>query len=88
MTIDGLVLGTLAPGAIAASAVLLVLTGRLIPRSTHRTIVAGKDQEISYLREALGERSNQVTALLTGVDTSTRAIEALTEVAGVRKGPS
>lgn len=54
--LDGIpasLLGALGPAALASLAVLLVMVGKLIPRSTHDAIVAGKDDQIAYLREAL-----------------------------------
>lgn len=44
-------LGTLGPSAVAGLAVLLVLMGRLIPRSTHDGIVAAQRQVIEAQRE-------------------------------------
>ena len=85
MTIEGLALDTLGPVAIAGIAVLLVLSGRLIPRNVHDKIVANRDKQIEDWRNAAEERSAQLTQLLAATDTSTRAIEALTEVTGVRR---
>lgn len=54
--LDGIpaeLVGALGPTALVGIAVLLVFVGRLIPRSTHESIVASKDEQIKYLKEAL-----------------------------------
>ena len=61
MTIDGLTFATLAPSTLAGLAVLMVMTGRLIPRKTYDDIVrsnetkdkqiAEKDVQLAHLAE-------------------------------------
>lgn len=80
--IDGLPFVQLSASAILAVVVLMVLTGRLVPRRTLNDVVHDRDQ----WRQAAQERSEQITRLLTATDTSTRALEALTDVAGVHDG--
>lgn len=79
--IAGLPIGNLGPAALLAIVVILILTGRLVPRRTMSDVAEERD----HWRAAAQERSDQLTRLLAATDTSTRAIEALTQVAGIQQ---
>lgn len=79
MNLGDLPLVNLGPTALLAIVVLSILTGRLVPRRNLQDVAEERD----YWRKAAEERSAQLTHVLGATDVSTRAIEALTRVAGV-----
>lgn len=75
-------LGTLGPTALAGLAVLMVLSGRLIPRSTHDAVVADLRQTIEVERERGRLLLEQNGELLEHARTTTAVITALSPAAG------
>jgi hypothetical protein len=75
--IDGLPIVDLGATALLALVVMMILTGRLVPRRVVKDIETERD----YWRAAAQERSIQLTRLLNAADTSTQAIEAMTRAA-------
>lgn len=45
--------GDISAGAVVILIVLLILTGRLVPKTTHVRELSDKDTQIMYLRQAL-----------------------------------
>lgn len=76
---EGLPVTDLGATALLALVVLMVLTGRLVPRRALDDLRTERD----YWRQAAEERTEQLSRLLVGVDTSARALEAITDAAGV-----
>ncbi|WLP90266.1 hypothetical protein [Gordonia sp. NB41Y] len=62
--IPGLPWGDISTGALLAVAVVLLLTGRLIPRTTHDREIADKDAQITYLQAALDVNREKSSELL------------------------
>lgn len=83
--IDGLPLADLGATALLAVGVLMILAGRLVPRGVLTAALEEVRVDRDHWRRAAEERSAQLSQLLAATDTSTRAIEALTEVAGVAR---
>lgn len=83
--IDGLPVIDLGATALLAIVFLLVVTGRLLPRRTVDDTVNNLKEERDHWRTAAEERSSQLSELLAATDTSTKLIEALTDVANVHK---
>jgi hypothetical protein len=81
--IDGLPVGDMGATALLAIVVLMVLTGRLVPRRT----LTDLKEERDHWRTAAEERSSQLSDLLSATDTSTRLIEALTDATKDRQEP-
>lgn len=89
--LDGLpaeLIGALGLGPLVALAVFYVLTGRLMPRSTHDQIVADKEAQIAYLRETLTTeqergrlQAEQVHELLEHSRTTVAVIQSLPRLA-------
>jgi hypothetical protein len=77
MEIGGLPVVDAGATALLAMVVMMVLTGRLVPRRVVKDIETERD----YWRAAAQERSIQLTRLLNAADTSTKAIEAMTRAA-------
>lgn len=50
--------------ALVTLTVLMIMTGGLIPRWTHRERMGDKDRQIGYLQAALDKRDEQVEKLL------------------------
>lgn len=71
--IDGLPLVDLGQGALLAIVVLLILTGRLVPRRT-----------VDLMHEAIKKREDQLDRLIVGIETSNRFIEAVVNTATER----
>jgi hypothetical protein len=70
-------LGALGPAALAGLAVLLVLLGRLIPRSMHDQIVADKDKTIAVERQRADLLLQQNAELLEHARVTAAVIQAL-----------
>lgn len=79
--IEGIPLVQVSASALLTLVVLMILTGRLVPRRTLDDTAADRD----HWRRAAEERSAQITRLLTATDTSTRALEALADVTGAQE---
>lgn len=78
--IDGLPIIDAGATALLSLVVLMVLTGRLVPRRTLNDLATERD----YWRTAAQERSEQLSRLLVATDTSTKALEAISDVARER----
>lgn len=81
--------GRIGPVGLVALVVLLVLTGRLLPRSAHEDRVSDKDQQIGYLQQTLTSRDEelrvrgqQVDKLLTQSDLTVQLLQSLSREAG------
>lgn len=97
MTIDGIPLVELGPPALVAIFVLLVFTGRLVPRKQHEEELAARDKVTADARAerdewrdtaqktllANQEERAQKRELLEAMRTANRFIEATTKAAGV-----
>lgn len=82
MTIDGLVIGQFSAGALVGFIVILVLTGRLVPRRNLEDVCKERDS----WRQAAEERSAQLSRALESGDLATRALDALSRTAEQRRG--
>jgi hypothetical protein len=82
-------LGNIGPVGLVAFVVLLVLVGRLVPRSVHEDRIRDKDQQIEYLQQA-GQvrdeqarvRDEQMAKLLPNSDLTVQLLRALAKEAG------
>jgi hypothetical protein len=70
-------LGSYSPYAIAATAVLLILTGALVPRWIFNRIINDKDKLIDRLTRALDKRDEQFDILIKQGELSVRLLEDL-----------
>ena len=77
------------PTGVLVFVVLLVLTGRLIPRAQHEDRVRDKDTQIANLAETvkvkdeqIRVRDEQVTKLLPNTDLTVRLLQGLAREAG------
>lgn len=77
------------PVGVIALVVLLVLTGRLMPRTMHEDRIRDKDQQISYLQQTLTVRDEQirvrdeqVSKLLPNSDLTVQLLQGLAREAG------
>ncbi|MGJ5667809.1 hypothetical protein QLG13_08060 [Rhodococcus aetherivorans] len=73
----GVTVADLGPSGLLSLAVLLILAGRLIPRTLHRTIVGLMQERIDKLEELLGKRDDQIDRLLPAAETSADALEKI-----------
>lgn len=71
-------------GSLILLAVWLIFTDRLISRGSHLREIAGKDDQISYLRKALDRREEQVAVrdeqmqkLLTNSDLTVQLLQSV-----------
>lgn len=71
--VDGIPVLDLSAGALLAITVILVLTGRLVPRRNLEDVCSERDQ----WRKAHDERAAQLTQALDSADVATRALDAL-----------
>jgi hypothetical protein len=65
--------------ALAIQQVWMVISGRLIPRSTVDRLLSAKDAEIEYLRETGEKLSETVDKLTAPARLAVQAIETLRE---------
>lgn len=65
--------------AIAVQQVWMVISGRLVPRSTVDRLLTDKDAEIAYLRETGEKLSETVDKLTAPARLAVQAIETLRE---------
>lgn len=66
-------------------AVLLILAGRLIPRSMHKSIVELMQQRIDKLEELLGKRDKQIDRMLPAMESSAESLEKIQSVTDPEK---
>lgn len=66
----GSIITSLGPSGLLSLAVLLILVGKLIPRSTHEAIV-------NLLTDRLQKQDKQIDRLITGANTSADALEKI-----------
>lgn len=65
--------------ALAVQQVWMVISGRLLPRSTVDRLLSDKDAEIAYLRETVEKLSQTVDKLTAPARLAVQAIETLRE---------
>ncbi len=65
--------------ALAVQQVWMVISGRLVPRSTVDRLLSDKDAEIAYLRETGEKLSQTVDKLTAPARLAVQAIETLRE---------
>ena len=73
----GIAIGDLGLSGLLSLAVLLILAGRLIPRSMHKVIVEIKDDIINDQRERIKELVRQNDRLISGTSTSVHIAESI-----------
>jgi hypothetical protein len=90
--LGSLAIGELGAGSLLAIVVLMLFFGKLITKAQHDREMADKDKQIAFHIEAgaakdatIALQANQITQLVTAVDTSTHAMEALQQVAATRR---
>ncbi|MGA3562617.1 hypothetical protein [Melissospora conviva] len=81
--------GTGGAAGILAVAVWLILTGRLIPRTTHEDRIGDKDKQIAWLLEENAAKSaeakirtEQVNKLMSNSDLSLAILNSIAKTAG------
>ncbi len=90
--LDGLpaeLVARVGPVGLLAVAVLLVLTGRLLPRAVHEDRLRDKDRQIEYLQaaaavrdEQAGVRDEQIGKLLPAQEMTVHLLRSLVREAG------
>jgi hypothetical protein len=82
-------IGTGGPVGLIAFVVLLVILGRLVPRSVHEDRVKDKDLQIAYLQQTLQVRDEQsrvrdeqTSKLLLQSDLTVQLLQSLAREAG------
>lgn len=71
--IDGITIGHFSAGAVASLSVILILTGRLVPRRT-----------VDLMHEAMVKREEQLDKLIDSLGTSLHFIEEVARTAQAR----
>lgn len=86
--LPGLPWGDISTGVLLAFAVVLILSGRIVPKSTHDREIADKDNQIAWLRadlttmrELATELGDQNGLLLDAAKSGISAAEALQRIA-------
>lgn len=86
---------TLGAAGLLAAAVLMILTGKLLPKASVDERLADKDRQIDTWRAAYersleiqDEQRKQLTAMVTANETATKVLQAIPRAAdlGIRGG--
>ncbi|UVT24986.1 hypothetical protein NXT08_22555 [Rhodococcus pyridinivorans] len=77
---DGIGMADLGLSGLLSLAVLLILAGRLIPRSMHRSIVDLMQQRIDKLEELLSKRDRQIDRMLPAMESTAESMEKIQSV--------
>jgi hypothetical protein len=91
--LTGITIGDAGAGALVFIVVLLLFTGRLVPRSTVDAIIAEKQGQTDMWKEAAQrseatviEQVKQINALIENSKTTVHVIESLREAAASTSG--